>query len=137
MTRLRRNWGNDYQLRDLLDAQPGSLEFATRDFALLTMAANLVERYPAELVFKGGFVLRHVHGVLRFSKDLDATRDKPPRARMEASDVARVIDGSSIGDQVQFRTGQPATDSPRSLDFDRIEVKGALLPRSHVQLEVS
>ena len=33
----RRGWGDDFQLRDLLDAQSGGLEFATRDFALLTV----------------------------------------------------------------------------------------------------
>jgi hypothetical protein len=72
----------------------GGLALATRDFALLTMAANLVAEYPSELVFKGGFVLRHVHDVLRFSKDVDATRHDPPGQRIDAQDVAKTIESS-------------------------------------------
>jgi hypothetical protein len=62
----RRRWGSAYQLSDLLEQSPGSLEFASRDFALLTLAGELSFRFPGQLVFKGGFVLRHVHGILRF-----------------------------------------------------------------------
>lgn len=79
-----RRWGDDFQLRDLIDAQAGGRELVSRDFALLTIVINLAAAFPRQLVFKGGFVLRHVHGVMRFSKDVDATRAQPPQHKLDA-----------------------------------------------------
>lgn len=116
---------------------PGGMPFAVRDFALVTLAGELSAAFPGQLVFKGGFVLRHAHGHLRFSKDVDATRHAPPSHRLEADEVAAVIRDASIQNVVQFVPGEPATDSARSLDFDRVQVSGEMFPDSHVQVEVS
>jgi predicted nucleotidyltransferase component of viral defense system len=132
-----RRWGDDFQLRDLLEQRPGGLDLATRDFALLTITAGLVTDFPGQLVFKGGFVLRHAFGILRFSKDVDATRDQPPKHKFDAAEVSDSIRRASIGDQVRFDPGEPATDSARSLDFDRVKVDGALISSADVQVEVS
>jgi hypothetical protein len=75
----KRLWGSAYQLSDLLERSPGGLVVATQDFAVLTLAGQLSIRFPRQVVFKGGFVLRHVHGILRFSRDVDSTRHEPPR----------------------------------------------------------
>lgn len=74
----KRRWGGVYELLDMLEAVRGGMAFAVRDFALVTLAGELSEAFPGQLVFKGGFVLRHAHGHLRFSKDIDATRHAPP-----------------------------------------------------------
>jgi hypothetical protein len=66
-----RTWGSAYQLDDMLNQMPGSADVAVRDFALLTLVGHLSATFPKELVFKGGFVLRHVHGFRRFSSDAD------------------------------------------------------------------
>jgi predicted nucleotidyltransferase component of viral defense system len=122
----------------LLEQSPGSLEFASRDFALLTLAGELSFRFPGQLVFKGGFVLRHVHGILRFSTDVDATRHEPPRHKLEARDVADAIRQASVGDIIRFSPQMPpGTDSARSLDFDHVSVTGSLLPEGEVQVEIS
>ena len=134
----RRLWGTAYQLSDLLDQSPGGPELAARDFALLTLAGQLSFRFPRQLVFKGGFVLRHVHGILRFSQDVDATRHEPAQHKLDALDVAQTIRQASIGDIIRFHPQEPpATDSARSLDFDRVRVTGSLLPDSEVQVEIS
>lgn len=136
--RPRRLWGNEYQLSDLLEKSAGGLELATRDFALLTLVAHLSSRFPRQLVFEGGFVLRHVHGILRFSQDVDATRHDPPRRKLDADEVAETIRQASIGDTIRFDTqGPAATDSVRSLDFDDVHVTGTLLPDTEVQVEIS
>jgi predicted nucleotidyltransferase component of viral defense system len=137
VTGPRRLWGSAYQLNDMLEASPGGMGFAVREFALLTLTGQLAARFPRQLVFKGGFVLRHVHGILRFSSDVDATRHEPPRHKLEASDFADAIREASIGDIVRFRPAEPATDSARSLDFDRVQVTGAMIPDVDVQVEVS
>ena len=80
----RRLWGSPYELSDLLEAMPGGTELAVRDFALITLAGQLSACFPKQLVFKGGFVLRHVHGHLRFSKDVDATRHQPPKQKLDS-----------------------------------------------------
>lgn len=133
----RRRWGTDRQLEQLLEAQPGGTELAARDFALLTLAAQLSTSFPGQLVFKGGFVLRHVHGLLRFSKDVDATRTEPAGHKLESDEVALAIERASIRDCIRFTPNEPATDSARSLDFDRIEVRGGPFPHCTVQVEVS
>jgi predicted nucleotidyltransferase component of viral defense system len=131
-------WGSSYQLSDLLEGMPGGPELAFRDFALVTIAGQLSERFPRQLVFKGGFVLRHVHGFLRFSTDADSTRHSPPQHKLDADEVALAIREASIRDIVRFDpNGPPATDSARSLDFDRIEVSGAAFSSAQVQVEIS
>jgi predicted nucleotidyltransferase component of viral defense system len=134
----RRLWGSAFQLSDLLDESPGGSEFAARDFALLTLAAQLSFRFPRQLVFKGGFVLRQVHGILRFSQDVDATRHDPPRHKLDAHEVAETIRQASIGDTIRFHPQEPpTTDSARSLDIDHVRVTGSLLPDSEIQVEIS
>jgi hypothetical protein len=91
------------------------MAFAVRDFALVTLVGELSATFPGQLVFTGGFVLRHAHGHLRFSKDVDATRHAPPSHKLEADDVAATIRDASIQNVVQFVPGEPATDSARSL----------------------
>jgi predicted nucleotidyltransferase component of viral defense system len=89
------------------------------------------------LVFKGGFVLRHVHGHLRFSRDIDATRHEPARHKLDAEEVAEAIRQASIRNVVKFSPEEPATDSGRSLDFDSVKVTGETFPNSAVQVEIS
>lgn len=132
-----RLWGGVYELAEMLEAMPGGMTFAVRDFALVTLAGELSAAFPGQLVFKGGFVLRHAHGHLRFSKDVDATRHAPPTQKLEADEVAAAIRDASIQNVVQFVPGEPATDSARSLDFDRVHVTGEVFPDSEVQVEVS
>jgi len=132
-----RLWGGVYELAEMLEGMPGGMVFAVRDFALVTLAGELSARFPGQLVFKGGFVLRHAHGHLRFSKDVDATRHAPPSHKLEAAEVAQAIRDASIQNFVQFVPGEPATDSARSLDFDKVHVSGDVFPYSNVQVEVS
>jgi len=132
-----RLWGGVYELLEMLEQMPGGMAFAVRDFALVTLAGQLSQTFPGQLVFKGGFVLRHAHGHLRFSKDVDATRHAPPAHKLEADDVAAAIRGASIQDVVQFVPDEPAADSARSLDFDKVRVTGEVFPDSDVQVEVS
>lgn len=133
----KRRWGSAYQLHDLLEQSPGGLDFAVRDFALLTLAGHISASFAGQLVFKGGFVLRHVHGALRFSKDLDATRENPAKHKLDANQVAEVIRAASIGDTVRFDPEPPARHSASSLDFEIIRVTGALMEPGEVQVEVS
>jgi predicted nucleotidyltransferase component of viral defense system len=133
----RTSWGDAYALGDLVEQAEGGPTFAVRDFALLTLAKERSARFPSQLVFKGGFVLRHVHGLMRFSTDVDATRYDPPEHKLEAEDMAQAIGDASVGDIVRFSPQQPATDSARSLDFDSVQVTGALIGESQVQVEIS
>ena len=135
--RPRRRWGDAYTLSDLLERIGGGLDFAVRDFALLTLAGHLSARFPRQLIFKGGFVLRHVHGLVRFSEDIDATRHEPPEQKLDADKVAAAIREASVGGVVRFSPQQPATDSTSSLDFDHVRVTGLMLPDSEVQVEIS
>lgn len=132
-----RRWGGVYELLEMLEQMPGGMAVAVRDFALVTLASRLSETFPGQLVFKGGFVLRHAYGHLRFSKDVDATRHAPPVHKLEADEVAAAIRDASIHNVLQFVPGEPATDSARSLDFDKVRVTGELFPDSDVQVEVS
>lgn len=133
----QRRWGGVYELLDMLEAMPGGMTFAVRDFALVTLACELSVAFPGQLVFKGGFVLRHAHGHLRFSKDVDATRHAPPSHKIDADQVAAAIRNAGIQNVVQFVPGKPATDSARSLDFDKVRVSGEIFPDSDVQVEGS
>ena len=132
-----RKWGDDFELIDLLQKQPGGMAFAVRDFGLLTLAARLSSAFPGQLIFKGGFVLRHVHHIVRFSKDIDATRHDPPGHKLDAGEVAQAIRQASISDQVRFNPGDPKTDNRDSLDFDAVQLTGQLVERGIVQVEVS
>jgi predicted nucleotidyltransferase component of viral defense system len=132
-----RRWRGLAHLQQLLEEQPGGFDFAVRDFALLALAGELAHAFPGQLVFKGGFVLRHAHGHLRFSKDVDATRHAPPIHKLDTGAVARTIAGASIANVVQFTAGEPATDSARSLDFNDVRVSSTLFPATSVQVEVS
>lgn len=134
---LRRLWGGVYELAEMLEAGEGGMGFAVRDFALLTLAGQLSASFPGQLIFKGGFVLRHAHGHLRFSKDVDATRAASPSHKLDADEVAKAIRGASIQNVVRFVPEPPATDSARSLDFDKVRVTGDVFPDSEVQVEVS
>lgn len=96
-----------YELRDMLEAMPGGMAFAVRDFALVTLAGELSAAFPGQLVFKGGFVLPHAHGHLRFSKDVDATRHAPPAHKLEADDVAAAISEAVLGTPVAVDVGHP------------------------------
>ena len=132
-----RRWGSAFQLDDLLNQMPGSADVAVRDFALLTIVGHLSATFPKELVFKGGFVLRHVHGFLRFSSDADSTRHAPPRHKFDADEVAQVIREASVSDIVRFDPQEPATDSARSLDFDEVRISGSTIHPDRVQMEIS
>lgn len=133
----KRLWGNAFVLSDLLENTGGSSLFAVRDFALLTLAGHLSNRFPGQLVFKGGFVLRHAHGVERFSEDIDATRHNPARNKLDAEEVAEAIRDASVREIVRFVPQAPATDSGRSLDFDEVRVTGELWADTSVQVEIS
>jgi len=124
-------------LLELLEGMPGGMQFAVRDFALITLAGQLSVSFPRQLVFKGGFVLRHVHGLLRFSKDVDATRHDPPQHKLDGHEVAEAIRQASIHNVVRFNPEDPATDSATSLDFDKVEVLSDSFPSTSVEVEVS
>jgi predicted nucleotidyltransferase component of viral defense system len=122
---------------DLLEAMPGGLEVAVRDFSLLTLAGQLAITFPGQLAFKGGFVLRHAHGVYRISKDVDTTRHAPAMHKLDSDEVADAIRNASIHDVVRFQPKAPARNTAQSLDFDQIKVIGTAFPDSKVQVEVS
>lgn len=52
----RRCWGGIAELEEMLEAMPGGMSLAVRDFALVTLAGQLAVDFPDQLVFKGGFV---------------------------------------------------------------------------------
>ncbi len=104
---------------------------------LVTIAAGLVSEYGDGLCFKGGFVLRHVYGHQRFSKDIDAARINPPKSKLDSADVAATIKNASIRNLLSINPGPPATDSGRSLDnFDIIQYRGPI-GRGQVSVELS
>jgi predicted nucleotidyltransferase component of viral defense system len=113
----------EFELQDVVEALDQPADLVARDFALMTIAARLTEIYPDELCFKGGFVLRHVHGHQRFSRDIDATRTKPPKHKLDAESIAHEISRAS-GTLMTFKPAPPETDSARSLDFNRIAFSG-------------
>jgi predicted nucleotidyltransferase component of viral defense system len=133
----RRRWGGIAHLTEILEAQPGGMEFAARDFALITLAGELASAYPGQLVFMGGFVLRHGYGHLRFSKDVDATRHDPPAHKFDAAAMATTIMRASILNVIKFAPAAPGTDSANSLDFNAIRVSSDLFRTTSVQVEVS
>lgn len=127
---------NEFELQDLVDRLDRSPELIARDFALMMIAARLTERYAGQLCFKGGFVLRHVHGHDRFSRDIDATRVSPPKHKLDAVEVGAEIARAGAGNLMRIRTAAPATDSGRSLDFDRVDFRSPLSD-GRVSVEIS
>lgn len=93
---------NEFELQDLVDSLGRDSALVEQDFALMTIAAGLVAKYGDALCFKGGFVLRHVHGHERFSKDIDATRINPPKNKLDSADVAKVIRDASMRGLVEI-----------------------------------
>jgi predicted nucleotidyltransferase component of viral defense system len=136
MSGLNRTWGSAYQLDDMLNGMPSGVDVGARDFALLTLVGHLSATFPRELVFKGGFVLRHVHGFLRFSSDADSTRHAPAKHKLDAGEVARAMREASVSDIVRFDPQAPATDSARSLDFDDVRISGVTIQPDKVQIEM-
>ncbi|MEX1141393.1 MAG: nucleotidyl transferase AbiEii/AbiGii toxin family protein [Thermoleophilaceae bacterium] len=127
---------NEFELQDLVDSLGRDSALVEQDFALMTIAAGLVAEYGDALCFKGGFVLRHVHGHERFSKDIDATRINPPKNKLDSTDVAKVIRDAGMRNLLTLAPGAPTTDSGRSMDFDRIQYTGPL-GSGFVSVEVS
>lgn len=134
MARLRIR--NGFELEDLVDQLGHPPDLIARDFALMMIAARLSDTYADELCFKGGFVLRHVHGHERFSRDIDATRVRPSRHKLDAAEVTAEITRASMGGLVSIRAAAPATDSGRSLDFERIDFTSPLSD-GRVSVEIS
>jgi predicted nucleotidyltransferase component of viral defense system len=134
MARLRIR--NEFELEDLVDQLGRPPDLVARDFALMTIAARLTEAYADELCFKGGFVLRHVHGHARFSRDIDATRVRPPKHKLDANEVTAEITRARAGSLVAIRAAPPATDSGRSLDFERVDFTSSLSD-GRVSVEIS
>lgn len=127
---------NQFELQDLVDTLGRDATLIERDFAVMTIAAGLVSTYGEQLCFKGGFVLRHVHGHERFSKDIDATRINPPKNKLDSMDVADTIRDAGMRNLLKLEPGEPATDTGRSLDFDRVRYSGPL-GTGFVSVEVS
>lgn len=111
---------NEYELEEIAETQDRPIELIERDFALVTVAAHLVDQFPGQLCFKGGFVLRHARGHARFSGDLDATRTKPPKHRIAAAEIAEAMRRATDEPMLRIDPGVPTTDSQHSLDFDQI-----------------
>jgi predicted nucleotidyltransferase component of viral defense system len=120
MTLPRRLIHSEYDLQELAEQHDRPIELIERDFALVTVAAHLVDQFPGQLCFKGGFVLRHVRGSGRFSADLDATRTNPPKHKIAASEIAETMRRATDEPMLRIEPGTPSTDSQHSLDFDRI-----------------
>lgn len=127
---------NEYELADLAEESGRDPGLVERDFALMMIAAGLVSEYGDALCFKGGFVLRHVFGHERFSKDIDATRINPPKGKLDSAHVAETIRNAGMRNLLSLRPGVPATDSGRSLDFADIRYMGRL-GSGQVSVEVS
>ena len=120
MSLPRRIIHNEYDLQDIAEQQNRPIELIERDFALVTVAAHLVDQFPGQLCFKGGFVLRHVRGHARFSGDLDATRTNPPKHKIAATEIAEAMRRATDEPMLRIDPGAPATDSQNSLDFNQI-----------------
>lgn len=136
MSLPRRLIHNEYDLQEIADRKDRPIELIERDFALVTVAAHLIDQFPGQLCFKGGFVLRHVRGSDRFSADLDATRTNPPKHKIAASDIAEAVRRATDEPILRIDPGVPTTDSQHSLDFDHIAFH---TPRhtGHIAFEIS
>ena len=92
--------------------------------------------YGDQLCFKGGFVLRHAYGHMRFSKDLDATRINPPKHKLDAAAVAESIGRAGMRNLLEIQPGPIDIDTGRGLGFDSVAYRGPL-GKGTVALEVS
>lgn len=127
---------NEFEFQDLVDSLERGPELLIRDFALMVVTAKLVDAFGDALCFKGGFVLRHVYGHERFSKDIDATRVNPPKHKLDAEAVKAEIEAASMSNLLTVRAEPPATDSKRGLDFDRVAFRGPV-GQGSIAIEVS
>ena len=127
---------NEFELQDLVERLGADPSMIERDFALVTVAGGLVKEYGDSLCFKGGFVLRHVYGHDRFSKDVDATRINPAKNKLDAGEVAETIKGSGIRNLLSFNPGNPVRNSKFGLDFDNVGYRGPL-GKGTIAVEVS
>lgn len=127
---------NHFELLDVAEQMGLSVALVERDFALMLIAARLVAEHPGRLCFKGGFVLRHVYGHERFSKDIDTTRTNPPKNKLDADEIAETIRRAGMKNLLTLDPGVPATDSGTSLDFASVGYRGPLGEGS-VAVEVS
>lgn len=101
MARLRVR--NEFELQDLVDRLERPPGLIARDFALMTIVARLADIYGPALCFKGGFVLRHVHGHERFSRDIDATRTRPPRHKLDSGDFTSPLGDGRVSVEISYR----------------------------------
>jgi len=127
---------NQFELQDLIESQGGDPELIERDFALVTIAATLVSEFGDQLCFKGGFVLRHVYGHERFSKDVDVTKINPPKHKLEATVISEAISSAGARNLITLKPGVPTTDSAVGLSFDGIGYSGPL-NKGTVSVELS
>jgi predicted nucleotidyltransferase component of viral defense system len=111
---------NEFDLQEIAEGSERPIELIERDFALVTLAAHLTDRFPGQLCFKGGFVLRHVRGSGRLSGDIDATRTNPAKHKLDAQEVAEVIRHAGDEPLLRFDPGGPHLDGKESLDFDQV-----------------
>jgi predicted nucleotidyltransferase component of viral defense system len=132
---IRRRIHDESTLADLAEQHGIPIAEFERDYLLVSIAAQLEADFEGAFCFKGGFVLRHVHGQRRLSVDLDATRQNPPRNKLDASEVATSITRAGRG-VFRVRVHAPQTDTGNSLDFDRISYTGPL-GNGRVAVEVS
>lgn len=132
MSLPRRLIHNEYDLQDIAEHQDRPIELIERDFALVTVAAHLVDQFPGQLCFKGGFVLRHVRGHTRFSGDLDATRTNPPKHKIAATEIAEVDQTSHRRADAADRPGayRPRTPSTASTSIRSPSTRHITMDRS-------
>lgn len=123
-------------LRDLAAEQGLPAELIEKDYVLVSIAAKLAEDFAGQLCLKGGFVLRHVHGFSRLSRDVDGTRHDPPKHKLEADQVADSIKGLERFAGIRVTVPAADTDSARSLDFDGIAYRG-MIASDIVSVEIS
>jgi predicted nucleotidyltransferase component of viral defense system len=134
---IRRLIHSDDELLALAEQTGQSPEILERDYLLMAVAAELVESFPGALCFKGGFVLRHHHGFDRISGDIDATRQNPPKHKLDAGEVAEAIENAARRINFKVRVPEPQSNSGTSLDFDNINFRGLVSDSGFVDVEVS
>jgi predicted nucleotidyltransferase component of viral defense system len=122
---LRRRLHDDASLADLAEHLGVPAPELERDYLLVSIAAQLENDFGGAFCFKGGFVLRHVHGQKRLSVDIDATRHNPALHKLDSGDVKKSISRAGRG-VFRVRVKDPQTDSGVSLDFDRVAYSGPL-----------
>ena len=110
----------EWDLEDVVEALGRDRTLVAQDFALVTVAARLSVAYGSALCFKGGFVLRHVYGHARFSKDIDSTRIQPPKHKLDAQEIAAEIGRASMPNLLHLTARGPRPDNKFSLDFDDV-----------------